>query len=49
MDTRIQTDIKVKNNKPDIFIFDKKRKDIILIEVGITNQDILQVVENEKI
>ena len=48
VDTRIQTDIKIQNNKPDIFIHDKKRKEIILIEIGITNQDLLQVVENEK-
>ena len=48
VDTRIQTDIKIQNNKPDIFIHDKKRKEIIFIEVGITNQDLLQVVENEK-
>ena len=27
---------------------DKKKKEIILIEVGITNQDQLQIVENEK-
>ena len=49
VDTRIVTDIKIQNNRPDIFIHDKKRKEIILIEVGITNQDLLPVVENEKI
>ena len=46
--TRIQTDVKIQNNRPDIFIHDKKKNEIILIEVGITNQDLLQVVENEK-
>ena len=29
-------------------IHDKKRKEIILIEVGITSQDRLQIVETEK-
>lgn len=48
VDTRITTDIKIQNNRPDIFIYDKKRKEIILIEIGITNQDLLQTVENEK-
>jgi len=48
VDTWIKTDIKIQNNKPDIFIHDKKRKEIILIEIGITNQDLLQTVENEK-
>jgi hypothetical protein len=48
VDTTIRTDIKIQNNRPDIFIYDKKRKEILLIEVGITNQDLLNVVENEK-
>lgn len=42
------TDIKIQNNRPDIFIYDKKRKELTLIEIGITNQDLLQEVENEK-
>lgn len=49
VDRRMQTDIKVQHNKPEIFIYDKKRKEITLIEIGITNQDILSIVENEKI
>ena len=48
VDIRIKTDIKINNNRPDIFVYDKKRKEIILIEVGITNQDLLQTVEVEK-
>ena len=48
VDTRIRTDIKVANNRPDIFVLDKKRREIILIEVGITNQDLLQTLEVEK-
>ncbi|KAF9761019.1 hypothetical protein NGRA_2897 [Nosema granulosis] len=49
VDTRVATDVKVSHNKPDILIVDKKRKKIIIIEVGITNLDLLSVVENEKL
>ncbi|KAF7679677.1 hypothetical protein TCON_2519, partial [Astathelohania contejeani] len=31
-----------------IFIYDKKENEIILVEVGITSQDNLQIVETEK-
>jgi len=48
VDTRVKTDIKIGPNRPDIMIRDKKRNEIILIEVGITNQDILNNVESEK-
>ena len=48
VDTRIKTDIKIQCDRPDIFIYDKKRKEVILIEIGITNQDLLTQVENEK-
>ncbi|EQB59684.1 hypothetical protein NAPIS_ORF02758 [Vairimorpha apis BRL 01] len=36
------------HNKPDIFVLDKKNKEIFIVEVGITNQDLLTIVENEK-
>ncbi|KAF9762426.1 hypothetical protein NGRA_2021 [Nosema granulosis] len=49
VDTRVDTDAKVAHNKPDILIVDKMRKEIIIIEVGITNFDLLSVVENEKL
>ena len=48
VDTRIKTDIKIKHDRPDIFIHDKIRNRIALIEVGITNLDLLTQVENEK-
>ncbi|KAF7678769.1 hypothetical protein TCON_2590 [Astathelohania contejeani] len=48
VDTRIRTDILIKNNRPDIFIYDKKENEIILVEVGITGQDNFQIVETEK-
>jgi hypothetical protein len=39
VDTRIPTRIQVKYNKPDIFILDKVKKEIIIVEVGITSFD----------
>ena len=48
VDTRIKTDIKIQHNRPDLFVYDKKRKEIALIEVGITNFDLITQVENEK-
>ncbi|KAF7683979.1 hypothetical protein TCON_0823 [Astathelohania contejeani] len=48
VDTRIRTDILIKNNRPDIFIYDEKENEIILVEVGITSQDNLRIVETEK-
>ena len=49
MDTRLKTNVTVVNNRPDIFIYDKIKCEIILIEVGITSQDNLQQVELEKV
>ncbi|TBU17010.1 hypothetical protein CWI38_0291p0040, partial [Hamiltosporidium tvaerminnensis] len=49
VDTRIKTDVKIRNNRLDIFILDKKKNKITLIEVGITSQDSLQIVETEKL
>ncbi|TBU20062.1 hypothetical protein CWI38_0139p0050 [Hamiltosporidium tvaerminnensis] len=49
VDTRIKNDVKIRNNRPDIFILDKKKNKITLIEVGITFQDLLQIVETEKL
>ncbi|TBU20284.1 hypothetical protein CWI38_0097p0070, partial [Hamiltosporidium tvaerminnensis] len=49
VDTRIKTDVKIRNNRPEIFILDKKKNKITLIEVGITSQDSLQIVETEKL
>ncbi|KAF7683474.1 hypothetical protein TCON_1314 [Astathelohania contejeani] len=47
VDTKIRTDILIKNYRPDIFIYDKKKNEIILVEVSITSQDNLQIVETE--
>ncbi|TBU11092.1 hypothetical protein CWI38_1390p0010, partial [Hamiltosporidium tvaerminnensis] len=35
VDTRIKTDVKIRNNRPDIFILDKKQNRITLIELGL--------------
>ena len=48
VDTTIATSTKQSVNRPDIVIHDKKRREIILIEVGITSQDQLTIMENEK-
>ena len=47
VDTTVRTSTKQPANRPDIVIHDKKRKEII-IEIGITSQDQLSIVENEK-
>ncbi|TBU12947.1 hypothetical protein CWI38_0577p0020 [Hamiltosporidium tvaerminnensis] len=39
----------IRNNRPNIFILDEKKYKITLIEVGITSQDSLQIVETEKL
>ncbi|TBU07420.1 hypothetical protein CWI36_0277p0020, partial [Hamiltosporidium magnivora] len=49
VDTRIKTDVNIRNNRPDIFILDKKKNKITLIKVGITSLDSLQIVETEKL
>ncbi|WUR05046.1 reverse transcriptase [Vairimorpha necatrix] len=49
VDTRVSTKIKVSHNRPDILVFGKKKKEILIVEVGITNQDRLTIVENEKL
>ncbi|TBU13379.1 hypothetical protein CWI38_0451p0030 [Hamiltosporidium tvaerminnensis] len=49
VDTRIKTDVKILNNRSDIFILDKKKNKITLNEVGITSQNPLQIVETRKL
>ncbi|KAF7684195.1 hypothetical protein TCON_0618 [Astathelohania contejeani] len=38
----------VKNNRPDIFIYNKRENESILVKAGITSQNNLQIVETEK-
>ncbi|TBU13732.1 hypothetical protein CWI38_0349p0020 [Hamiltosporidium tvaerminnensis] len=49
VDHRVKTDVKIRNNRPDIFILDKKKNMNTLIELGITSQDSLQIVETKKL
>lgn len=46
VETRVQTDVKVQHNQSDIYVYDKKRKETVFIEVGITSQNQLDIVEN---
>ncbi len=48
VDTRANTAIKIEADKPDIIVFDRKRKLITIIEIGITSQNQLIKVETEK-
>ncbi|KAI4292354.1 hypothetical protein PAPHI01_1628 [Pancytospora philotis] len=45
---RVRTGIMIDANRPDLLVHDKKRCEIILIEVGIASQDRLVTVETEK-
>ena len=49
VDTTIKTDVKIKYNKPDIVVIDKKSKEIIIVEIGVTSIDNLQQVESKKL
>lgn len=44
----IKKDIIIKNNYLDIFVYNKKWNEIILIEVKINNLELLIQIENEK-
>ncbi|KAL6120869.1 hypothetical protein NUSPORA_02325 [Nucleospora cyclopteri] len=47
IDNSLKTNLNIQCNKPDLFIHDKRKNLISLIEVGITSQDNLQTVETE--
>ncbi|KAF9745491.1 hypothetical protein NGRA_3549 [Nosema granulosis] len=49
VDTRIHTGTKIAHDKPDIFVRDKKRNEITLIEVGIKSQEQLLTTETTKL
>ncbi|TBU03396.1 hypothetical protein CWI36_0931p0010 [Hamiltosporidium magnivora] len=49
VDTRIKTDVKIRCNGPDIFILDKRQNRITLIDVGITTQDSIRIVEQRSL
>ena len=47
-DVIVRTENMVEHNKPDLMIHDFRTKEITLIEVGITNKNILKEVDVEK-
>lgn len=47
-DSFIFTDIQIKHNKPDLYIYDKQQNKITIVEVGITCQENLKTKETEK-
>ena len=48
LDVMVRTENMVEHNKPDLMIQDFKMKEITLIEVRLTNKNILKEVEVEK-
>ncbi|TBU17004.1 hypothetical protein CWI38_0292p0040 [Hamiltosporidium tvaerminnensis] len=48
VDTGIKTDVKIRNNRLDIFILDRRQKRITLIEIRISSQDSLQILEKKE-
>ncbi|EQB59856.1 reverse transcriptase [Vairimorpha apis BRL 01] len=48
VDTTIKTDVKIRYNKPDILLIDKIKKELLIVEIGVTSLDNLQQVESEK-
>lgn len=48
VDSRINTNTKIKHNKPDILVIDKVKKTITLIEIGVTCSENLTMVERDK-
>jgi hypothetical protein len=49
VDTFFKTDIKIKHNRHDIIVIDKKAKEILIVKAGNTSLDNLQQVETEKL
>ncbi|KAI5151602.1 hypothetical protein ENBRE01_2250, partial [Enteropsectra breve] len=47
-DLPIMTQLKIHENKPDLLIHDKLTNTITIIEVGVTNKEILHKVETDK-
>ncbi|TBU20350.1 hypothetical protein CWI38_0086p0070 [Hamiltosporidium tvaerminnensis] len=47
VDTRIKTDVKIRNNRSDMLIFDKKKNKITFIELEITFQDSFKYTRND--
>jgi hypothetical protein len=39
MDAWIKTNIRLQNNRPDLFVPDKRNNGVTIVEMGITSQD----------
>lgn len=48
-DVPIRTELRLEHNKPDLFIHDLKNNKITLIEIGVTNKNILKQTEITKL
>ena len=44
-----QTNVRIQHDRPDILVIDKRRREAVIIEIGITSQDLLKQVETEKL
>ena len=42
-----QTNVRIQYDRPDILVIDKRRHETVIIEIGITSQDLLKQVETE--
>ncbi|TBU00545.1 hypothetical protein CWI36_1604p0010 [Hamiltosporidium magnivora] len=49
MNTGIKTDVKIRNNIPDILVLDKRKNKSTLIEIEISSQGSLQIIETGKL
>jgi hypothetical protein len=49
IDTFVKTDIKIKHNRPDIIVINRRAKEILIVEAWKTSLDDLQQVETEKL
>lgn len=45
---KIKTVVRARHNRPNSFVYDKRKREITLIEVGRTHQDTLQPVKVER-
>ena len=44
-----QTDVRIQHDRPDILVIDKRRHEAVIIEIGITSQNLLKQVETQKL
>ena len=44
-----QTNVRIQHDRPDILAIDKRKHEAVIIEIGITSQNLLKQVETEKL